>query len=215
MKLAFSRISNGTNFNEVSFAVESGKCIVFHDELFVGSKICETISNLRWQLAHGEVYVDGHIVKQLKAPMSLTCSRHMVSKFSWRRLLTVRKFLALEARKYQTGILVDTALTYFELNGIANKRLYALDKIEMATVILARLACCISKLWIIDLFDLPIGEKMRKYIYDMIQVRCMEGGLVILNSQDKIFEDLGEKISVANYKIRSGISYSLKLNKTL
>lgn len=139
----------------------------------------------------------------------------MVSKFSWRRLLTVRKFLALEARKYQTGILVDTALTYFELNGIANKRLYALDKIEMATVILARLACCISKLWIIDLFDLPIGEKMRKYIYDMIQVRCMEGGLVILNSQDKIFEDLGEKISVANYKIRSGISYSLKLNKTL
>lgn len=202
MKLTFSHISNGKNFSDLSFSIETGQCAIFTDELFIGSKICETIHSLRWKLTAGEVRADGQLIHHLAPPELTYCSTQVVSKFSLKQLLTVEQFLSREAKKYQTEILVDTALSYFKLENLNQKRLYQLDKIELASVIVARLACCISSLWVIDLFDLPIGEKTRKCIYDMIQVRCMEGGTVILNSQDKMFRDLGENLLVSNYKYR-------------
>jgi heme exporter protein A len=99
--------------------------------------------------------------------------------------LTVFENIHFWSKLYNSEILVDAAIVYFELQNILSTRCLELSAGTQKKVALARLIACQSKLWLLDEIDSNLDEEAKKKLMHLIISHADNGGIVFLASHNE------------------------------
>jgi heme exporter protein A len=83
--------------------------------------------------------------------------------------LTVLENISLWARLYNSEILSEAALMYFQLQELADVKCFELSAGNQKKVALARLLVCPSKLWLLDEVDTNLDKANRKILINAVK----------------------------------------------
>ncbi len=113
--------------------------------------------------------------------------------------LTVFENLQFYAKLADTEMALSLALNYFQLNNFADKKIKTLSAGWQRRVMLAKLMACPSTLWLLDEPTNNLDKEGRELLKNLVLTRIKEGGLVILTSHDKDFDEFGITINLEDY----------------
>ncbi len=99
--------------------------------------------------------------------------------------LTVFENISFWSKLYNSEILIDAAIMYFELYSILNTRCLELSAGTQKRVALARLIACQSKLWLLDEIDSNLDTENKKKLMHLIITHADNGGIVFLASHSE------------------------------
>ncbi|MBT4989218.1 MAG: ATP-binding cassette domain-containing protein [Rickettsiales bacterium] len=100
---------------------------------------------------------------------------------------------------YETEILINTAFHFFELEELADSKIQDLTKEQRQRVSLTRLILKPTPIWYLDNPCLHLEEKMKKKFCNMIEVRAREGGIILINSENKDIPVVNNKINLSDF----------------
>lgn len=96
--------------------------------------------------------------------------------------LTVIDNLIFWANLYQYPELILAAINYFKLNDYCDIKVSKLSSGLKKRVSLARLMCANRKIWLLDEADSFLDKAGRDLLYNLIDIRIAQKGIVILSS---------------------------------
>jgi heme exporter protein A len=114
--------------------------------------------------------------------------------------LTVIDNLKFFAALNDSKILVDSALNYFELIEISQKKVKELSAGWQKRVLLAKLLCCPKTLWLLDEPTINLDKTGKELLFNLIQSRIKDQGIVILTSHDNFFDKIAGTINLKDFK---------------
>jgi heme exporter protein A len=110
--------------------------------------------------------------------------------------LTIKQNFDFLSSLSETQSLADSAILYFELENLINHKIKNLDDEEMQKVKLSQLIFSPKTMWILEKPDQFLSQKWQEKLFNLISVRIKEGGLVIISSDNKIFNKIGQNINL-------------------
>lgn len=113
--------------------------------------------------------------------------------------LTVKQNFDFLSSLSETQPLSDLAILYFELENIINHKIKNLDSEEVQKVKLSQLIFSPKTMWILENPDQFLSQKWQEKLFNLILVRIKEGGLVIISSNNKIFNKIGQNINLNDF----------------
>jgi len=113
--------------------------------------------------------------------------------------LTVRENLTFYARLADTEMLVPSALTFFGLNEIADTKIKTLSAGWQKRVMLSKLICCPSTIWLLDEPTNNLDKAGKELLRGLIATRVKEDGLVILTTHDDDFLNFGVRLNLEDF----------------
>lgn len=113
--------------------------------------------------------------------------------------LTVKQNFDFLSSLSETQPLSDLAILYFELENIINHKIKNLDSEEVQKVKLSQLIFSPKTMWILEKPDQFLSQKWQEKLFNLISVRIKEGGLVIISSDNKIFNKIGQNINLNDF----------------
>ena len=99
--------------------------------------------------------------------------------------LTVFENIHFWSKLYNSEILVDAAIVYFDLQNILSTRCLELSAGNQKKVALARLIACQSKLWLLDEIDSSLDSEAKKKLMHLIISHANNGGIVLFASHNE------------------------------
>lgn len=115
--------------------------------------------------------------------------------------LTVRENIEHYAKLNDSMMAVNSALSFFELNEIAEEKVKNLSAGVQQRVRLSFLLACPATLWLLDEPSNNLDQFYKEKLHGLIKTRIKEQGMVLLATHDSYFYDLGIKINVEDFKI--------------
>ena len=113
--------------------------------------------------------------------------------------LTIKQNFDFLSSLSETQSLADSAILYFELENLINHKIKNLDYEEMQKVKLSQLIFSPKTMWILEKPDQFLSQKWQEKLFNLISVRIKEGGLVIMSSDNKIFNKIGQNINLNDF----------------
>lgn len=113
--------------------------------------------------------------------------------------LTIKQNFDFLSSLSETQSLADSAILYFELENLINHKIKNLDYEEMQKVKLSQLIFSPKTMWILEKPDQFLSQKWQEKLFNLISVRIKEGGLVIISSDNKIFNKIGQNINLNDF----------------
>lgn len=113
--------------------------------------------------------------------------------------LTVLENLQFFAKLADTEMAVESALNFFNLKEIANKKVSQLSAGVQKRVKLAKLIACPATIWLLDEPTTNLDKATKEKLHGLIKTRIKEDGLVIIATHDESFFDLGIKFEIENF----------------
>lgn len=113
--------------------------------------------------------------------------------------LTVFENLEFYAKLADTQMALSSALSFFELNEIANQKVKSLSAGFQMRVRLARLLACPATLWLLDEPSTNLDFVTKQKLHGLIKSRIKEQGVVLISTHDEMFFDLGMKLNVEDF----------------
>ncbi|MBP7710364.1 MAG: heme ABC exporter ATP-binding protein CcmA [Rickettsiales bacterium] len=113
--------------------------------------------------------------------------------------LTVAENLKFYARLNGTEAALSSALAFFELENLANKKVKTLSAGWQKRTMLAKLLCCPSTVWFLDEPSTNLDKAGKEKLHGLIKTRIKEDGLVIIATHDEAFFDLGPKLNLEDF----------------
>ncbi len=117
--------------------------------------------------------------------------------------LTVKQHLNFLSSLTETKILINSAILYFELNNFLNKKIKYLTNEEVQRVKLSQLIFSPKTIWLLENPDQFLPQEWQKKLFNLIATRIKEGGIVITNSDNKIFEKIGQIIKLNDFATKN------------
>lgn len=114
--------------------------------------------------------------------------------------LTVLENLQFYAKLQDTEILLPSALKFFNLEEIADKKTKTLSAGWQKRVMLAKLLCCPATIWLLDEPTSNLDKAGKEKLKGLIETKVNEGGgLVIITSHDEFLSDVGAKLNIEDF----------------
>lgn len=113
--------------------------------------------------------------------------------------LTIKQNFDFLSSLSETKSLTDSAILYFELEDIINHKIKDLNNEEIQKAKLSQLIFSPKTMWIIENPDQFLSQKWQEKLFNLISVRIKEGGLVIMSSDNKIFNKIGQNINLNDF----------------
>ncbi len=114
--------------------------------------------------------------------------------------LTVFENLQFYAKLQDSEILIPSALAFFNLSEIADRKIKTLSAGWQKRVMLAKLLCCPATIWLLDEPTNNLDKEGKEKLKGLIETKVKEGsGLVIITSHDEFLFDLGVKLNIEDF----------------
>lgn len=113
--------------------------------------------------------------------------------------LSVKENLQFFAKLADTQAALPAALSFFNLNEIADKKIKHLSAGMQKRVMLAKLMACPATIWLLDEPSNNLDKEGKEKLHGLVKTKIKEDGLVIITTHDEMFFDLGPKINLEEY----------------
>lgn len=113
--------------------------------------------------------------------------------------LTVEENLQFYARLNGTEAALSSALKFFDLSNLADKKVKTLSAGWQKRVMLAKLLACPATVWFLDEPSNNLDKEGKEKLYGLIKTRIKEDGLVIVATHDEAFFDLGPRLNLEDF----------------
>jgi heme exporter protein A len=113
--------------------------------------------------------------------------------------ISIKENLEFYAKIHGSENALSSALNFFKLSEIQDKKVKQLSAGWQRRVILAKLLACPATIWLLDEPSTNLDKEGKEMLYGLIKNRSKEDGLVILATHDEKFFDLGLKISMNEF----------------
>jgi ABC-type transport system involved in cytochrome c biogenesis ATPase subunit len=113
--------------------------------------------------------------------------------------LTIKQNLNFISSLSETKLLISSAIKYFEIDNILEKKIKNLTNEEIQRVKLSQLIFAPKTMWLLEQPDQFLTQKWQEKLFNLILTRIKEGGLVILTSDNKIFNKIGQIIDLNDF----------------
>ena len=114
--------------------------------------------------------------------------------------LNVVDNLLFWARLHDSEILVPSALHYFRLDDIAHQKTGKLSAGWQKRVILAKLLCCPTTIWLLDEPTTNLDEQGKELLFNLVNTRIKENGIVLIATHDDLFSPISTNINLNDFK---------------
>mgnify|MGYP000851889558 FL=1 len=114
--------------------------------------------------------------------------------------LTIKQNLEFFAKLHDSQLALPSALNFFNLEEINNKKIKDLSAGWQKRVMLAKLLACPATIWLLDEPTANLDKEGKEKLLGLIKTRIKENGLVILTCHDDFFDKLGPKINIEDYQ---------------
>ena len=190
-------------FSGLNFAVDEGGAL-----LLIGANGSGKTSLLRLLAglappAKGEIYLDGHNI--VKDRLSHNSNIHYIAHYDATKAdLTVRENLVFWTSMFGGGD-VDTALTAFTLQGLADLPARFLSAGQRRRLALARLVAVEVPVWLLDEPTVALDSESLVALYEQISVHRMKGGLAVISTHVELDLSAADTLDVSAYAPRRRI----------
>ncbi|MBM5782360.1 MAG: ATP-binding cassette domain-containing protein, partial [Pelagibacterales bacterium] len=114
--------------------------------------------------------------------------------------LSILENLHFYAKLQGSEILIPSALAFFNLSEIADRKIKTLSMGWQRRVMLAKLLCCPATIWLLDEPTNNLDKEGKEKLKGLIETKVKEGsGLVIITSHDEFLFDLGVKLNMEDF----------------
>lgn len=113
--------------------------------------------------------------------------------------LTVLENLQFYAGLADTRAALESALNFFDLTKLQDKKIYQLSAGVQKRVKLAKLMACPATIWLLDEPTTNLDKATKEKLHALIKARIKEDGLVIIATHDESLFDLGIKLELENF----------------
>ena len=187
-------------FGNVGFSVGLGSCL-----LLVGGNGTGKTSLLRiiaglTKMRVGELLWNGQNIEELRDDFNSDMC-YLGHKNFAKPELTVLENLEFFAGVSDSKILIPSAIRYFELEEIVNKKVEKLSAGWQKRVLLSKLLCCPATIWLLDEPSNNLDKQGKELLFNLINVRVKEGGIVIAATHDEMLFNLGSKFYLEDFVI--------------
>lgn len=114
--------------------------------------------------------------------------------------LTIKQNLLFFTRLHGSESALAAALNFFELEKIQNTTVKKLSAGWQKRVMLAKLLCCPTTIWLLDEPTTNLDNDCKEKLLGLIKTRIKENGLVILTSHDDFFDEIGVQVKLEDFK---------------
>jgi heme exporter protein A len=180
--LGFS-INDEELFREISISFLPSSIIYLKGKNGAGkSSLLRMIANIQ-KPSSGKITFskDSLPITMLKKPY---CT-YIGHRYAIKPELTVFENIHFWSKLYNSEILIDAAIVYFELQDILSTRCLELSAGTQKKVALARLIACQSKLWLLDEIDSSLDSEAKKKLMHLIISHANNGGIVLFASHNE------------------------------
>lgn len=148
--------------------------------------------------SYGKITLGQHSlsIAEVEKPYSTYIGHKLAIKLE----MTVLENIAFWAKLYNSEILLDSAIVYFELEDIVEKKCYELSAGNQKKVALARLIACRSKLWLLDEVDANLDENNKSMLLRLIISHADNGGIVFLATHQGVDIKTAQILSLDDFK---------------
>ena len=189
-------------FENLGFSIGIQSCLILTGKNGSGkSSLLKIIAGII-KPDSGKILWNNQDVSELSAEY-LSDIQYIGHKNFLKEQLTVVENLSFYCDLSDTGMLIPAALKYFNLEQIADSKLYKLSAGWQQRVMLAKLLCCPSLIWLLDEPSSNLDKAGKELLFNLISARIKDGGIVLITTHDNIFDPLGAKICLEDFNIDS------------
>jgi len=190
--------NNRQIFGNIGFSVGLGSCL-----LLVGSNGTGKTSLLRiiaglTKPVSGELLWNGQDIQELRCDFNSDIC-YLGHKNFAKTELTVLENLEFFAGVTDSKILIPAAIRYFQLEEVIDKKVGKLSMGWQRRVLLAKLLCCPATIWLLDEPTNNLDKSGKELLFNLINVRVKEGGIVIAATHDEMLFNLGSKFCLEDF----------------
>ncbi len=186
-------------FKDLGFSAGLGSCLILAGKNGSGkTTLLKTIAGL-CKASAGEILWNEENVQNFY-PEFVADINYIGHRNFLKPKLTVLQNLSFYAKLSDTEILLPSAIRYFGLEEILEKPTHQLSSGWQKKVMLAKLLCCPSTIWLLDEPSVNLDKEGKELLFNLISVRVKEGGIVLIASHDEIFDSLGSKILLEDFR---------------
>lgn len=190
--------NNRQVFKNVGFSAGLGSCLLLVGGNGIGkTSLLRIIAGLA-KPTSGELLWNGQNIQGLRSDFNSDMC-YLGHKNFAKSELTVLENLQFFAGVSNSEILIPSAIRYFGLEEVVNKKM---DKLSMGwqkRVLLSKLLCCPATFWLLDEPSNNLDKQGKELLFNLINVRVKEGGIVIAATHDEILFNLGSKFCLEDF----------------
>jgi len=146
----------------------------------------------------GEILWNNQNVKEFSSEFSSDIN-YIGHKNFLKPKLTVLENLSFYCQLKDTEILIPSAIRYFGLEEIIDTEIYKLSQGWQKRVLLSKLLCCPSAIWLLDEPTNNLDKQGKELLFNLISSRIRDGGIVIAATHDDILLPLGNKLCLEDF----------------
>jgi len=185
-------------FSNLGFSVSTGSALIISGRNGCGkSSLLKIIAGISKQTS-GEILWGGENVENFRAVFNGD-TQFIGHKNFLKNELSVTENLTFYARLADTEMLVPSALSFFGLNEIAGRKIKTLSAGWQKRVMLAKLICCPTTVWLLDEPTNNLDKAGKELLRGLIATRVKENGLVILTTHDDDFLNFGARVELEDF----------------
>ena len=186
-------------FQELGFSAGLGSCLILTGQNGSGkTTLLKTIAGL-CQPNSGEVLWNGENVQNFYLDFAADIN-YIGHKNFLKLQLTALQNLSFYAQLSDTEILLPSAIKYFGLEEILAKPTRQLSSGWQKKVMLAKLLCCPTTIWLLDEPTVNLDKQAKELLFNLISVRIKDGGIVIIATHDEMLLPLGGQILLEDFR---------------
>jgi len=191
--------NNKTIFKDLSFALSTGSTLVITGGNGSGkTSLLKIIAGIIKPQA-GKIFWGDFAVTQI-ADDFYGDMQFIGHKNFLKSQLSVKENIEFYAKLSDTQMAMSSALSFFDLNEIAEEKVKNLSAGVQQRVRLSLLLACPATLWLLDEPSNNLDQFYKEKLHGLIKTRIKEQGMVLLATHDSQFYDLGIKINIEDFK---------------
>ncbi len=186
-------------FKDLGFSTGLGSCLILAGKNGSGkTTLLKTIAGLH-KSSSGEILWNEENIENFYPEFAADIN-YIGHKNFLKPRLTVWQNLAFYAELSGTEILLPSAIKYFSLEEILEKPVHQLSSGWQKKVMLAKLLCCPTTIWLLDEPTVNLDKEGKELLFNLVSVRVKEGGIVIIATHDEIFSPISGQILLEDFK---------------
>lgn len=209
--LTLSKINYSKNnqkiISDLGFSVGLNSCIAIKGGNGSGKttllKIIAGLAPLESRENSGEILWNNEDVNKIKDDF-LSDTQYLGHSNFLKQNLTVLDNLLFWAKLNNSEMLVPFASRYFKLDDILDKKVKKLSAGWQKRVILAKLLCCPTTIWLLDEPTVNLDRQGKELLFNLISSRIKEKGIVIIATHDDLFDPIAKTLNLENFKEKDG-----------
>ena len=185
-------------FSQLGFSVSINSALIITGRNGCGkTSLLKIIAQIN-EATNGKILWGGVNVNEMKSDFTGDL-QYIGHKNFLKPELTVLENLKFYCQLADTNAALESALNFFNLKEIENKKVGQLSAGVQKRVKLAKLIACPATIWLLDEPTTNLDKATKEKLHGLIKTRIKEDGLVIIATHDESLFDLGVKLELENF----------------